>query len=413
MPKKKKKDDAPLKKKQLLKLHVQELEESLRSATDERDGLAAKLAALEKEHKELATRYSSLGAERDRLRSETKQLDESVRARFQELAILARTLKDKEERLRQLNSFIGYGGTSAQAVEIHDSHEQQPHRHLNIQIEDLRATDMPNLQTLHLRLVEHYGRPGLAMFENARSSGNKLWSFWEETGSEAGRAYMLVVPSDRSGDRTLQAAKGQDFYLLKFLVQSIIGQLERLVRTEDGSSCDRGRFHPHKGILRSWLATAIALQADLASRDNQLRFNQAKHAHWRVASASAGQSTVTLENVSYGGLFMRSEKIGIELGESHSCMIFNDSPMFSALLPTAERRLHIHHQHSRFRGPDRISFEHRPSSLGLAYLAAIGKALTRIFLEPPTTEYEAGVSQSAIRLRVTRLAKALVALSMK
>ena len=81
MPKKKKKDEAPLKKKELLKLHIQELDERLLASTNERDGLAAKLAALatgyqdlEAKNKDLVTRHSSLVTEREALHSDHSSL---------------------------------------------------------------------------------------------------------------------------------------------------------------------------------------------------------------------------------------------------------------------------------------------------------------------------------------------------
>ena len=74
MPKKKKKNEAPLKKKELLKLHIQELDERLLAATNERDSLAAKLTAIEKTHQELVTRHSSLVTERDALHSDHSSL---------------------------------------------------------------------------------------------------------------------------------------------------------------------------------------------------------------------------------------------------------------------------------------------------------------------------------------------------
>lgn len=67
MPKKKKKDEAPLKKKELLKLHIQELDERLLASTNERDDLATRHATLAATLEELQSQQPSLVAERDKL----------------------------------------------------------------------------------------------------------------------------------------------------------------------------------------------------------------------------------------------------------------------------------------------------------------------------------------------------------
>lgn len=123
MPKKKKKDSTPLKKKHLLMLQLQELDENLRSATNQRDGLAAKLATLaagyqdlESDNKDLVTRHSSLVAAFKQLESKNSSLVTSERcltserdtltAKLTTLATGCQDLEAKNKNLVNLYSSI-------------------------------------------------------------------------------------------------------------------------------------------------------------------------------------------------------------------------------------------------------------------------------------------------------------------
>jgi hypothetical protein len=145
MPKKKKKDDAPLKKKQLLKLHVQELEESLRSATGQRDGLAAKLATLEKDHKGLVTSHNDLATRHTSLLTSEKELvtrHTSLATAFKELESKHASLASSEKSVTTEREAL-----KAKLAALEKEHKELVTRHSSL------VTSHNDLITRHSPLV--------------------------------------------------------------------------------------------------------------------------------------------------------------------------------------------------------------------------------------------------------------------
>jgi hypothetical protein len=231
MPKKKKKDEAPLKKKQLLKLHVQELEESLRSATDERDGLAAKLATfaagyqeLEAKNKELVTRHSSHATAFKEIESKHSSLVTSSKETSEENELLILQLHQVQEELehyflenRKLSSRLlaaSAGPNLFRIDSIHFGHAEDtaPHRHIDFTIEGARLGEK-SLGSISLRLVEHHGRSGLVVF--ATPEGKHPMQSWREDGREDERTFLLIVPQDDTGRFYIQQANALDIILLR------------------------------------------------------------------------------------------------------------------------------------------------------------------------------------------------------
>ncbi len=231
MPKKKKKDEAPLKKKQLLKLQVQELEESLRSATDERDGLAAKLATLaagyqelEAKNKDLVTRHSSHATAFKELESKHSSLVASSKETSEENELLIQQLHQVQEELEHYfleNKKLGgrllaapAGSTLFKIDSIHFGHAEDtaPHRHIDFTIEGARIGEK-SLGTINLRLIEHHGRAGMVV--RAAADGSHPVELWREDGREGKRAFLLVVPQDDRGKSFIREAKAPDLILLR------------------------------------------------------------------------------------------------------------------------------------------------------------------------------------------------------
>ena len=251
LPKKKKKDEAPLKKKELLKLHIQELDERLLASTNERDGLAAKLTALEKTHQELVTSsqslhsdhsslrtlHSSLVAERDALvtrhsslvtafkdlESKHSSLVTSSKETSEENELLIQQLHQVQEELehyflenkklhtRALSATIG-SALEFEALHFGSAEDAAPHRHLNFELEGARIGDQ-TIGHARLRLTEHHGRAGLVVF--ATDDSQHPIKSWREDGREGDRPFLLLVPQDDSGRTHIRAAHAQDLILLR------------------------------------------------------------------------------------------------------------------------------------------------------------------------------------------------------
>jgi hypothetical protein len=273
MAKKKKKDEAPLKKKQLLKLHVQELEESLRSATEERDGLnaklatlatsyqeleaisktlesdhtslvarhkslatseksvtterdalKAKLAALEKDHKALGTRHSSQDTAFKELESKHSSLVTSSKETFEKNKLLLQQLHQVQEEIehyfhenRRLRRRVLAGGEAesllqAETVTLGSAENTAPHLHINYTLDRARF-GTKDLGRVRLRLVEHHGRPGLAVFH--RHGEQPPLRHWRVSGEEDGCTFQLVVPQDEHGTDYVFSAPAGDLIFLR------------------------------------------------------------------------------------------------------------------------------------------------------------------------------------------------------
>jgi hypothetical protein len=237
MPKKKK-DAAPLKKKQLLKLQIQELEETLRSATEDRNGLAAKLAtlatgyqelesknkAIESDHASLITRHTSLVTAFKELETKHSSLLASSKETSEENELLILQLRQVQEELehyflenKKLSSRLlaaPAGSPLFKIDSIHFGHAEDstPHRHLDFRIEGARLGEK-SVGSISLRLVEHHGRAGLVV--RAAADGSHPMELWREDGRENERAFLLVVPQDDQGNSFICEAKARDLILLR------------------------------------------------------------------------------------------------------------------------------------------------------------------------------------------------------
>ena len=76
---------------------------------------------------------------------------------------------------------------------------------------------------LEVRLVEHHGRAGLAIFQ-PRDNQPPL-HHWRPTGQEAGRDFMLLVPNDRPSNEQLVGAPTSDLLLVRGTITKILGHL--------------------------------------------------------------------------------------------------------------------------------------------------------------------------------------------
>lgn len=141
-----------------------------------------------------------------------------------ENAYLLLQLHQVQEELEDEHRRLGPRPAAAAraAAQLLDLHDQGPHRHLDLSVRLAAAdtdADADAAPKLRVRLLDHHGRPGLAML--AKQSGELPLAGWQPTGHEEGRGYMLLVPSDDQGRVRLQRLGASDWQRVLQAARSI------------------------------------------------------------------------------------------------------------------------------------------------------------------------------------------------
>jgi hypothetical protein len=198
-----------------------ELEAKCSSLVAERDALVIRRSSLDQSFKELERKHSSLAAEHEKLIASFKDTAEENELLLQQLHQVQEELEHHFLENRRLARQMLASGSQVQrtaflladGLRLGSAHDTGPHRHLNFVLENVRLGDR-SLGDVHLRLVEHHGRPGLAVFrKNAKEDAPLL--NWNTSGEENGRHFALAVPQDEAGRKILVAAPTSDFLLLR------------------------------------------------------------------------------------------------------------------------------------------------------------------------------------------------------
>jgi hypothetical protein len=152
------------------------------------------------------------------------------------------------------------GAATLEALDVGPSQDPPPHRGLDLVARNLRHGQRC-FARLRLRLVEHLGRPGLAVFgagpDEMATGDAALFSTWSKSGQEDGQAFMLIVPSDHAARDLLLRLPRTDWELLEGLVAEIGRHLR-------GSQ---------RAALAGWAAVAQRLQHQLGELPPRLRYD--------------------------------------------------------------------------------------------------------------------------------------------
>ena len=143
----------------------------------------------------------------------------------------------------------------AEGLYIVHFHDEAPHRELLVQLENVRLRGA-SLPQLAVKLVEHEGRPGLAMLGSPGAPTQAL-AQWQPTLVEDGRELMLLVPADRAGRERLQRLGSSDWRT----VLELVDRLRRLAET------------PEPPLARHWPVIAARLQAQMLGLRSRLRYD--------------------------------------------------------------------------------------------------------------------------------------------
>src|SRR5690606_32267861 len=99
-----------------------------------------------------------------------------------------------------------------------------PHREITFHVRNVHAGER-QIADATVRLVEHWGRPGLAIFANPGST--TLFEAWRESGREDGNPYMLLVHGEESTQAVYDAMGPVDWQLAQLLVLQLGQVLQR------------------------------------------------------------------------------------------------------------------------------------------------------------------------------------------
>lgn len=149
-------------------------------------------------------------------------------------------------------SLNGITGMLFERVQLLAERNEAPYRELDIALVG-PASDGGAPQTHDIRLVEHRGHPGLVVFANAE--GPRLFGAWQETGREAERPFMLLVPNDAAGAQLLDQLPRTDHHRLVRILENVQRALEA------------SQTHAR------WIAVVRRLRVEVLERSDRLRYD--------------------------------------------------------------------------------------------------------------------------------------------
>ena len=234
------------------------------SLVAECDALATRLDSLQSEHFSLSTLHSSLIAERDGL---VTSHDAVVTERDGLAAKLTETqhkaIETHEMLLQEIQNahkesedfFEQWKGLEASSGEIHLSVERvlrggekhhPPHNHLDYVFESASLFER-HWRRLPVRLVEHNGNAGLALFHPLGTGTTPLYH-WAPDGQENGLDFMLFVPNDKKVTAKLVGVPASDLLLVRDAAAKILGHLS----VHEGPEAERWLFADGSRAAYRW-----------------------------------------------------------------------------------------------------------------------------------------------------------------
>lgn len=250
----------------------------LAAVTDELDQVRQRRQALEFDLQSARTALAEARLELGALQAEREELTAQLIQAHSDAAA-AQALASEPSALGNTwptgNTDATRAPVVAGGVSLVRLRDEAPHREAHFQLTGV-LTPKGHLPELDVRLVDHHGRPGIVIFGNA---AQPPFSGWRQTGDEAGQGYMLVVPSDGEGPRTLSPLPAADWAFLRSLADLL------LLASEE----------PEFGLRPSWRQVAQRLCLQLDSLPPRLRYDGL-----RVVTKADGSCVVHLDAVTWG-----------------------------------------------------------------------------------------------------------------
>ncbi|RVT49457.1 hypothetical protein [Rubrivivax albus] len=250
----------------------------LATVTDELDQVRQRRQALEGDLQSVRTALAEARLELGAVQAEREELTAQLIQAHSDAAA-AQALASEPAALGNTwptgNAGSARAPVVAGGVSLVRLRDEAPHREAHFQFTGV-LTPKGHLPELDVRLVDHHGRPGIVIFGNA---AQPPFSGWRQTGDEAGQGYMLVVPSDGEGPRTLSPLPAADWAFLRSLADLL------LLASEE----------PEFGLRPAWRQVAQRLCLQLDSLPPRLRYD-----NLRVVTNADGSCVVHLEAVTWG-----------------------------------------------------------------------------------------------------------------
>ncbi len=259
----------------LLLKQLHQMHEELERLVERHDAENASLAArIGPSQKELQEDLRSAREESELLALQTQQVQQELERVHAEKVRLAQEVKSQV-------AFPGLDNVTIGELTVESIRDTPPHRELSFVVHQVRAGER-QVAGASLRLVEHWGRPGLVVFsEDGRAP---LFDTWRENGREDGRPYMLLVHGEESAQAVYDAMGTLDWQLTQALVV-------RLGQALQDHACD---------LSPAWRSIAQRLLTSLHEHPARLRYNNvvATPAEWQPEGA---RYDLVLERVSFKG----------------------------------------------------------------------------------------------------------------
>lgn len=255
-----------------------------------------RLAALQEDHKQLKVDHATLLTEMRCLAAESARMREQAENRSKQINALLGDLARSNQLLQIVRDRVvladGYG-IRINEIRACESRSSGPHRHLSI---DFMEVTLPcvYLVRLRVRLVQHHGKPGLALFQDS-DQRSPIMNDWVESGMESGSPFMLVIPEDEPAKEWLSEASASDYRILSFFTRAIV----TFLAAKQTPACICG---PDADDSGAWLSVAEALAEQLAALPPTLRYDSVSVAS-ETLDPSRRQDFV-LKRVSLGQAFI-------------------------------------------------------------------------------------------------------------
>jgi hypothetical protein len=244
---------------------------------------------LQKRDAESALPASKTGADSKKLEHDLR----SAREECELLTLQTRQVQQELERVHAEKLRLAHEATSRVAlpglddvaigeVAVVGERDTPPHREVSFVVRDVRAGER---QVPHaaVRLVEHWGRPGLVIFSDPGRA--PLFETWHEGGREDGRPYMLLVHGEESAQRVYDAMGTLDWQL----VQALSVRLGQALQDHAGN------------MSPVWRSLAQRLLTSLHEQPARLRYDNVAVTRIEDAPVENARFGLALERVSYHG----------------------------------------------------------------------------------------------------------------
>lgn len=230
--------------------------------------LLTQINQLQQETEARDLRAKTLEQERDLLLTQISQLQQETEVQYRRANALDREVAGAR--------FGVLPPLRVGAIRVVNTRETAPHRHVHFRVTEARIGNR-SLPALQVRLVEHFGRPGLAVFGG--EGAEEALGAWQPNGQEGKRPFMLLVPADDASRPTLDHFGTTDWHL----VVSLAHRLWQHVYATDGALAAR------------WRAAAARLCRQLDDLPARLRYDQLE-----ASAGPEGALDVTLANAIFG-----------------------------------------------------------------------------------------------------------------